>query len=105
MSNYCIEKEYEFNPICDPDVTFHLKALNTTQRDECISERYIPEGTELIFNKTKIFKYGVTSIDDLSINGNPVKTVKDFLSNDFSVMYEEVVNKIVGNTTRKDSKN
>lgn len=105
MSNYCIEKEYEFNPICDTDITFHLKALTATQRDECIQQRYINGEAELIINRTKIFKYGVASIDNLTVNKKEIKNSHDFLENVIPPIYEEVIGKIVESTARKDEKN
>ena len=105
MSNYCIEKEYEFNPTCDKEVSFNLRALTASQRDECIQQRFIGGEVELLFNRTKIFKYGVISIDNLTVNKKEIKTAKEFLENVIPEIYEEVINKVIDNTAKKDPKN
>ena len=105
MSNYCIEKEYEFNPKCDKDITFILRALTAPQRDECISERAINGSVEMTLNKTKLFRYGVKEIRDLTVNGKDIKKSGELLENVIPPIYEEVISKLVANTARKDPKN
>lgn len=105
MSNYCIEKEYTFTPECDKDVEFTLKALTASQRDECISQRFIGGEAEMVINKTKLFRYGVKEISGLSINGKEIKKAGEFLETPVTEIYQEVIGKIFENTARKDPKN
>ena len=105
MSNYIIEKNYDFIPEYDKDVTFKLRALTASQREECIQSRIINGEAEIIINKTKLFNYGVASIDNLTVNDAEIKTAKEFSDNLIPPIYEEVISKLIESTAKKDSKN
>jgi len=105
MSDYKIEKEYEYVSAVDKDVVFTITPLTSSQRDECIGMQFSGGEALQIINRSKLCSYGIKKIENLSMEGEAVTTAKEFLKYNWGALYEDVCMEILTACAKKDPKN
>jgi len=105
--NYDFTPEFNGNKTSDKPVVLHMRRLSTGERDKLIAWDFDERGgAKLIPDRRGLFLLAVVSIDNLTVNGEPVKTAKDALDKPgLDLLFAEVVANIMGANAREDLKN
>jgi len=109
------EEFYDFIPAWNGNATatdpviFHCRYLSASEWGRYIQKEVVADGERakviLTYKDREIFEASVISIENLEVNGKPIKTAKDFLGVPLSDLYQEVVNGLIARGSKPDLKN
>ena len=110
--DFMIDKEYDYIPVfggnskSDNPAVFHLKALNTIDRERCMTERMVDSTIERIINESETVRRGVKSIDNLKLSGKEIKTATDLINAEgLNMLLSEVAGVLITKVAKPDLKN
>lgn len=105
--NYDFIPEWNGNRADPKPVTLHNRMLTTGEREKLLKYEFGVDGdVRLIPDRPGLFTSAVVSVDNLVVNGEAVKTARDFLGKPgLDVMFAEAVADIIGQNMRGEPKN
>lgn len=107
-----IVREYDFTPEWNNNkrevkpVMFHMRRLTTAERDKFMMLKFVDGKASVDPDRQGMFITAVKGIDELKVNGEPVKTPRELLAQPgLDTLLAEVVSDIIGQNDREDLKN
>ncbi len=108
-----IAKNYDFTPEWNNNkqeakpVVFHMRALTTAERERYLKYEFGPEGgITMIPDRQGLFVSAVLSVDNLVVNGEQVRTAREFLSKPgLDFLFAEAVANVTAQTLTGEIKN
>jgi hypothetical protein len=98
--SFTVRTEEEFTPSKprngegESPIVFHLKYLNTVERDSLINLEYLDGKSRVKPDFVRACKVGITSIENFIVNGKEIKTADDFLKTPYHDTMLEVGGKV-----------
>lgn len=102
--------EWNDNQQADEPVVVHCRYLTAGERDKIIypviTNRDGEMETRIEADRRAIIEKGVLSIDNLEINGRPIKTAKDLIEQrGLGELYQEIAMELISRNMTPDLKN